>query len=319
MKQRASFATRAGAIAATVGSAVGLGNIWRFPYEAGQNGGGMFIIAYVLCGLILGVPVMLAEFVIGRATHKNMQGALQQLSPGKPFHLMAYVCVAGAVVTLGISGLVTYASYFNDRTSLTRDAVTVASLDTLVAILAGVVIFPAVFSFGLQPEAGPKLIFEILPSVFRQLPCGYVWALLFFVLLIFASLTSTISLNEVAVTFLAEQRGLTRRRAVLASAAMVVPLAVVCALSFNVLRDVRLWNMSLFDICNYAASNVFMLPGGLFTALYVGWFLDRRVLWSQLTNNGTLRGYEVGAVRFCLRWVAPISLVLIFLWFIGLL
>ena len=106
MNKRASFATRMGAIAATVGSAVGLGNIWRFPYEAGQNGGGAFILVYIVCVALLGVPVMLGEFIIGRSTHKNMKGALLQLSPGSSVYRFTYVCILGAVVTLGFYSVV---------------------------------------------------------------------------------------------------------------------------------------------------------------------------------------------------------------------
>ena len=445
MKERATFA-RMGAIAATVGSAVGLGNIWRFPYEAGQNGGGAFILVYILCVALLGIPVMLSEFVIGRSTHKNMKGALLQLSPGSRVYLFTYVCILGAVVTLGfysvvcgwvleyllracvggmsdhtpqeysaifggfvsspwrcvlwtllflgvnfwvlrhgikrgiertsgimmpllfllllvfcvnslllpgsmkgveflfspdfsqltwkgvvdamgqafmsltlgISGLVTYSSYFHDDAPLARDACVIATLDTLVAVLAGVMIFPAVFSFGMEPAAGPKLIFEILPSIFQQMPGGYVWAVLFFVLLLFASLTSTISLSEIPITFLVEERNMSRGRAIGWTAFAALLIAIPSALSFNVLGDVTLWDMNLFDLFNYAASNVFMLLGGLFTAVYVGWFLDRRIIAEQLTNRGRLNTHVQTYTIVCLRYVAPVAVVLIFLYCVGL-
>lgn len=445
MKERVGFATRVGAIAATVGSAVGLGNIWRFPYEAGQNGGGAFILVYLICVALLGIPVILSEFIIGRSTHKNMKGALQQLSPGRKFYLFTYICILGSIITisfysvvcgwvmeylylsvigklgghspseysdmfgglvgspwrsvmwtmiflclnflvmrkgirngieraanvmmpllflllaifcvnslllpnsekglkflfnpdfsqltgrgvvdamgqafmsltLGISGLVTYSSYFSDKTSLTKDAVTVAILDTLVAILAGVMIFPAVFSFGMQPEAGPKLIFEILPSIFNQMPGSTIWAVMFFLLVFFASLTSTISLNEISVTFFVEEKKISREKATWLSAVAIVFLALLSAISFNVLSGIIFWGMNIFDLLNYMASNVFMLLGGLFTALYVGWFLDRRVIREQLTNHGELHGREIGYVVFCLRYVAPVAVLLIFLWCVG--
>ena len=444
--KRIGFATRLGAIAATVGSAVGLGNIWRFPYEAGQNGGGAFIIVYIACVALLGIPVMLSEFIIGRSTHSNMKGALRKLAPKSSIYLMAYVCIAGAVMvlgfysvvcgwvveyicqavagnlqghqpqdysvmfsdfvgspvrmvlftdvflainfavlhkgvqkgiermssimmpllflllvvfcvnslmlpdahkglaflfkpdfgaltwrgvvyafgqafmslSLGVACLVTYASYFNDDTSLTRDAVVIASLDTLVAILAGIVIFPAVFSFGMQPEAGPKLVFEVLPAVFQQMAGGYVWAILFFVLLFFASLTSTISLSEIFITFHIEERNFSRRKAIWITAAVVGSLAVLCALSFNVLKSVTVFGMSIFDLFNYLSSNVFMLLGGLFTALFVGWFLDRRVIVEQLTNRGRLNVPVMNYLMFCLRYVAPVAVVFIFMQLVGI-
>ena len=438
MKERASFGSRLGAIAATVGSAVGLGNIWRFPYEAGQNGGGAFIIVYIGCVILLGVPVMLSEFIIGRSTHKNMRGALKQLSPNSKVHNFSFVCVIGAIITLafysvvcgwvleylfqnifgnmdghfadltgsgwrsvlwtllflgvnfavmlmgvrkgverissvmmpllfliliifcvnscfmpkakegfeflfspdfskltwkgvidafgqafmsltlGIAGLVTYASYFKDDSPLMRDASTIAILDTLVAVLAGVMIFPAVFSYGMQPEAGPKLIFEVLPAVFQQMPGGYVWAVMFFVLLLFASLTSTISLSEIPITFIAEEKKVSRRRSTFYVAVFIVITSTICALSFNVLSDITLFGMNIFDIFNYVSSNVFMLLGGLFTAIYVGWFLNRKVVHDQLTNHGALTTRVEGYVIFCLRFVAPVAVFFIFLWCVGL-
>ncbi len=444
--KRAGFATRLGAIAATVGSAVGLGNIWRFPYEAGQNGGGAFIIVYIACVALLGIPVMLSEFIIGRSTHSNMKGALRKLAPKSKVYNMAYICILGAVLvlsfysvvcgwvveyiwqavmggmqghtpqeysamfsgfvaspwkgvmwtllflfinfavllrgvqkgierissilmpllfvilivfcinslmlpnshkgleflfspdfsaltwrgvvdafgqafmslSLGVACLVTYASYFNDETSLTKDAVVIASLDTLVAILSGIVIFPAVFSFGMQPEAGPKLVFEILPAVFQQMAGGYFWAILFFILLFFASLTSTISLSEIFINFLIEEHHLTRKKATWISAIVVVVLAVLCALSFNVLSSFKVFGMNLFDLFNYVSSNVFMLLGGLFTAVFVGWFIDRRVVVEQLANKGRLNVPVMNYLMFCLRYVAPVAVVFIFLQLVGI-
>lgn len=445
-KKRLGFATRMGAVAATVGGAVGLGNIWRFPYEAGQNGGGAFIIVYLVCILLLGIPVMLSEFIIGRSTHKNMMGALKQLSPKSKVHVFSYICVLGAVVTLGfysvvcgwvieylllaikgdltghtpeqysemfgsfvgdafmctlctvvflavnfvvlsrgvqrgiervsnvmtpllflllvifcinslmlpgswkgmefllypnfeqltwkgvldamgqafmsltlgIGCLVAYSSYFNDETSLARDAATIASLDTLVAVLAGIVIFPAVFSFGMQPAAGPKLVFEILPSVFQQMSGGYIWALLFFVLLFFASLTSTIILSEGPIAFIIEEFHTSRNKAIGCVACFTLAIAVLSALSFNVLSDIIVAEMNLFDLFNYAASNFFMLLGGLFTAVYVGWFLDKRIISEQLSNQGRLNKAMLNYTVLCLRYVAPVAVGLIFLYYVGL-
>ncbi len=434
-----------GAVAATVGSAVGLGNIWRFPYEAGQNGGGAFIIVYLVCVLLLGIPVMLSEFIIGRSTHKNMMGALKQLSPGSKVYGFSYVCIAGAIVTLGfysvvcgwvmqyllqalvgglsghtpteysdmftgfvgsawqcvlwtllflainfvvlsrgvqrgiervssimmpvlfllliifcinslmlpgsmkgveflfkpdfsqmtwkgvvdamgqafmsltlgIGGLVTYSSYFKDDTPLARDAGVIAALDTLVAVLAGVVIFPAVFAFGMEPAAGPKLVFEILPGALQNMTGSYVWAVLFFVLLFFASLTSTISLSEIPIAFISEEFHTTRNHAIAWVAGFTLVISMLSALSFNVLSDVTLWGMNLFDLFNYAASNVFMLLGGLFTAVYVGWFLDKRIIADQLTNRNHLNRGVLNYTVLCLRYVAPVAVIVIFLYSVG--
>lgn len=435
-----------GAIAAAVGSAVGLGNIWRFPFEAGQNGGGAFILVYICCILVMGIPVILSEFIIGRSTHSNMKAALRKLSPGKKYYLFTYVCILGSFVvigfysvvcgwiieylyqalmgnlsghtpqeysdmftslvaspwrcvgwtvlflvlnflvmsrgiekgiervasimmpllfviliifcvnslllpetskglkflfypdfsqltmrgvldafgqaflslSIGISCLVTYSSYFKDDTSLAKDATTVAVLDTLVAILSGVMIFPAVFSFGVEPTAGPRLIFEVLPGIFQQMTGGYVWALLFFLLVFFASLTSTISLSEIPITFMIEEHKMSRPVAILWTALFTFALAVLASLSFNVLDDVKLFGMSIFDLMDYSASNIFMLLGGLFTAVYVGWILDRKVVHEQLTNNGRLKGTMEPYLVFCLRYVAPVSIFFIFLYLTGI-
>ena len=446
MAKRAGFATRMGAIAAAVGSAVGLGNIWRFPYEAGVNGGGAFILVYLVCILIMGIPVILSEFIIGRSTHSNMKAALRQLSPGKKYYLFTYVCIIGSFIvigfysvvcgwiieylyqailgnlsghtpqeysdmftslvaspwrcvgwtviflvlnflvlsrgiakgiervasimmpllflilivfcvnsllmpgaadglkflfspdfsqltlrgvldafgqaflslSIGISCLVTYSSYFKDDTSLVKDATTVAVLDTLVAILSGVMIFPAVFSFGVEPTAGPRLIFEVLPGIFQQMAGGYVWALLFFLLVFFASLTSTISLSEIPITFLIEEHKTSRPRAIVWTAVITLVLSTVAAMSFNVLDDIQLFGKNIFDMMDYAASNIFMLLGGLFTAVYVGWVMDRKVIHEQLTNGGKLKGTMEPYLIFCLRYVAPVSIFFIFLYLTGI-
>ena len=446
MAKRAGFATRMGAIAAAVGSAVGLGNIWRFPYEAGVNGGGAFILVYLVCILIMGIPVILSEFIIGRSTHSNMKAALRQLSPGKKYYLFTYVCILGSFIvigfysvvcgwiieylyqailgnlsghtpqeysdmftslvaspwrcvgwtilflvlnflvlsrgiakgiervasimmpllflilivfcvnsllmpgaadglkflfspdfsqltlrgvldafgqaflslSIGISCLVTYSSYFKDDTSLVKDATTVAVLDTLVAILSGVMIFPAVFSFGVEPTAGPRLIFEVLPGIFQQMAGGYIWALLFFLLVFFASLTSTISLSEIPITFLIEEHKTSRPRAIVWTAVITLVLSTVAAMSFNVLDSIQLFGKNIFDMMDYAASNIFMLLGGLFTAMYVGWIMDRKVIHEQLTNGGRLKGAMEPYLIFCLRYVAPVSIFFIFLYLTGI-
>lgn len=443
-EKRQGFATRIGGIAATVGSAVGLGNIWRFPYVSGSNGGGAFLIVYMICVLLLGIPVIMSEFIIGRSTHKNIHGALRQLAPKSKIYNFSYVCIIGAIITcsfysvvcgwvldylyhsatstlfqadasqyskffehglnsphitcfwtvlfliinffvmlhgvrkgvervsnimmpllfvmlivfcvnslllpgsgkgleylfkpdfsklglkgvveamgqafmslsLGIAALVTYSSYFKDDAPLMKDATTIAFLDTLVAVLAGVVIFPAVFSFGFQPEGGPKLVFETLPAIFSQMPGGTIWAVMFFLLLLFASLTSTISLSEIPISFFCEEWKMSRKKATLLTALIVTVLAILCALSFNVLNGFKLFGMNLFDLFNYASANVFMLVGGLFTAIYVGWFLSKKVIRAQLTNNGTKRSWTMGYIVWSLRIIAPLALVIIFIYYV---
>ena len=445
-EKRTGFTTRMGAIAATVGSAVGLGNIWRFPYQAGENGGGAYILVYLLCVILLGVPIMMSEFVIGRSTHKSMKGAVQELTPGSPFKIFAYVGVLGALLicgyysvvcgwvieylwnsadgtllghtpdqysdifttfvgtpqrcvlwtilflvlnflvlsrgikngierianimmpilflllivfcvnslmlpnsmkgmdflfnikfdklgwegvidamgqafmslSLGVTCLITYSSYFKDDSNLMKDAVTISSLDTLVAILAGIVIFPAVFSFGLEPNAGPKLIFETLPTIFQQMPGGVIWAVLFFVLLFFASITSTISLSEIPITFMIDEYKISRGKAILITATLMTIVAVLSALSFSTLSNITIFGKNIFDFLDYVGPNIFMLLGGLVTAIYVGWVLKKSVVHDQLTNGGMHRSRFVQPyIILCLRYIASVAIVLIFLYYIG--
>ena len=188
----------------------------------------------------------------------------------------------------------------------------------MVAILSGVMIFPAVFSFGVEPTAGPRLIFEVLPGIFQQMAGGYFWALLFFLLVFFASLTSTISLSEIPITFLIEEHKLSRPKAINWTALITFALATVAALSFNVLDDIKLWGKNIFDMMDYAASNIFMLIGGIFTALYVGWVMDRKIIHEQLTNGGRLKARSEPYMLFCMRYVAPVCILFIFLYLTGI-
>ena len=445
--KRTGFATRMGAIAATVGSAVGLGNIWRFPYQAGENGGGVYILVYLACIVVLGIPIMMSEFIIGRSTHKSMKGAVQKLTPGSPFKIFAFIAVLGALLvcsyysvvcgwvieylwnsangtllghsagqysgmfenivsspgscvlwtllflflnfmvlsrgirkgvervsnimmpllfvllivfcvnslmlpgsmkgieflfspkfedlswegvvdamgqafmslSLGLSCLITYSSYFKDDTRLMKDAVTIASLDTLVALLAGIVIFPAVFSFGMAPNDGPDLIFNTFPVIFQQMPGGSIWAVLFFLLLFFASITSTISLSEIPITFMVDEYKISRRKALIITGVLMGIIAVICALSFSTLSDVNLFGMNIFNFLDYIGPNLFMPLGGLATAVYVGWVLKKDVVHNQLTNGGKFRSrFAQPFIIFCLRYIAPISIIIIFLYFTGI-
>lgn len=446
MSERTQFATKIGVIAASVGSAVGLGNIWRFPYEAGLHGGGAFIAVYVMCVLCLGIPVIIAEFVIGRATHRNANSAIDSLVPGSKFRYVSYIgicasimilsfysVVAGWIVeylfqsligklnghtpqeyteifgaltgspwrsllwtylflganflilrkgiqkgierisnilmpilfimlivfcvnslllpnaaeglkfmftpdfsqlspgmiigamgqaffslSLGLTCLLTYASYFSNKTPLVKSATIIAILDTCVAVLAGIIIFPAVFSFGAEPAAGPKLVFEILPNIFQQMPGGYFWSLAFFVLLFFASITSTISMSEIFITFCTEEHAMSRKKATRLNTIIAIVLGTLCALSFNVLADLKIFGKTIFDLFDYVSSNILLPIGGFILAVFVGWIMDKRIVKEQLTNKGTLNVRSMKLIIFCIRYVAPTAIVLIFLYVIGL-
>lgn len=441
-KGRAQFVTRTGVIAATVGSAVGLGNIWRFPYEAGMHGGGAFLLIYLGCVFIVGLPVMLAEFVIGRSTHKGALGAIEQLAPGSAFKLVPYMgivaslmilsfysVVAGWILeylwqsvyqalyhtpvndyaaqfntfvanpwrtlmwtllfltmnfavlargvqkgiervsnllmpllfvillvfcvnslmlpgaseglhflffpdfsavspsmvigamgqaffslSLGLACLLTYASYYSDRTPLIKSGVTIAMLDTLVAVMAGIIIFPAVFSYGMAPSAGPKLVFETLPAIFAQMPGGTIWAILFFILLFFASITSTISMSEISIAFFTDEWHMNRRRASALCIGIAMIVGSLCALSFGVLSDIKIFGKTIFDLLDYASSNILLPIGGVLLSAFTGWVVDRRIVAAQLSVNHPCPLWLLRTLRIAMRWIAPAAILTIFVY-----
>lgn len=444
--ERAVFVTRIGAIAATVGSAVGLGNIWRFPYEAGSHGGGAFMICYIGFIFLLGVPVICAEFLLGRGTRRNVFGAYRAAGGGNwklagyigilasimilsfysvvagwtveyftqsaigaldfdnqtQYHdhfdefsggswrpvaytlgfllinflvlsrgvtkgiervsnilmplllvIMIVFCVnsltlpkaaeglsflfrpdfesldrstlLGALgqaffsLSLGLGCMLTYGSYFDKKTNIGKTAITTAVLDTMVAILAGVIIFPAVFSFGVSPAAGPTLVFEVLPSIFHHLPGGVLWSTLFFFLLFVASLTSTISMSEISIAYFTEQRGMSRRKATILNTSIAMVLGTFCALSFGPMKDFTLFGKTLFDLFDYTSSNILLPVGGIIVSLFIGWKVDKNFVKREMTSDGMIKCKALPLLVFCLRYVCPTGIGIIMLNSLGVL
>lgn len=446
-EKRAQFATKLGVIATTVGSAVGLGNIWRFPFEAGVHGGGAFLLIDLFFIFIVGIPVVCAEFIIGRHTGSNVRGAFRALAPGKPWGIVGYLGLLASILilsfysvvagwtleyiyrsvtgfggvtsveglheqfdafatsdwrpvmwtlvflavnyvilvrgvqkgiekmsnimmpllfvilivfcinsllmpgaaegleflfrpdfskvtptvmlsamgqaffslSLGLGCLITYSSYFNKRTPLLRTAGVMASLDTLVAILAGVIIFPAVFTFGMEPAAGPKLVFEILPSIFYHTPGSVIWSTLFFVLLFLASLSSTISMSEICIAYLTDEFGMSRRKATSCNIGVAMVLGTVCALSFGSLSGWTVCGLTVFNLFDYVSSNIILPVGGMIISVFVGWVLDRSVVRCELMSSGSgVRPWMVSIVVCCLRYVAPACIALVFIFGLGI-
>lgn len=442
---RAVLGGRLSAVLVAAGSSVGLGNIWRFPYVAGDNGGGAFLVVYILCVVVLGLPLMLAEFSVGRAAQRNAVGAYRTFDrrwsivgyngvltaflilgfyfvvagwtaeymvhsltgdlarcasaeeyraafdgfvshPWRPLAytalfvaathfiiakgvqkgiersarlLMPLLFVALAALALhslllpgsgegvrfffrpdfskitpatvlvalgqaffslsiGVGTMVTYASYFRREDNLRHTALHVTILDTLVALLAGAMIFPAVFSAGIEPAAGPSLVFITLPSIFNGMPLGMVWSTIFFLLLVVAALTSTISLHEVVTAYLHEEWRLDRRAAARATTAGTMVLAAAASLSLGPLKEWAVAGMSLFDSLDFVTANILMPVGGVLTCLFVGWRLDKRILKGQLTNDGRLPGRIYPLLRFMLRFVCPALVLLVFLDSLGI-
>ena len=445
MEKRHNFGSKLGIILAAAGSAVGLGNVWRFPTETGAHGGAAFILIYILCVVVLGIPVMLSEFVVGRSTHANTIDAYRRLAPRSAwivqgflgvfaaFIILSYysvvagwtmkylvTAVAGGVskiadpaayytsftihpwwpvvftaivliithvivvrgvqngierfskllmpllfiiitvlvvcsmlmpgakeglrfllrpdfskitadtllsalgqaffsLSLAMGCLCTYASYFRDDANLTRTAVSVVSIDTLVAIMCGFIIFPAVFSVQeITPDAGPGLVFITLPSVFQMAfegapILGYIFALLFYLLLIVAAITSTISLHETITAFLHEH-GLSRRAAACIVTALCLVLGVFCSLSFGPMKDFKpFFGLGFFDAFDFLSAKIIMPVGGIIICLFVGWRLDKKLVRNQVTNGGTLHAPLFGLYLFVIRWVAPTLITLVLL------
>ena len=445
MSERRGFATRMGIILATAGSAVGLGNVWRFPYVTGQNGGAAFILIYVVCLLLLGIPGMLSEFIIGRRGQSNAARAYYSFSgsrvwrlvghlgiltssvilgfysvvagwclqylfasivgtlsgdadyvagyfatfssdPWKPclwavaFILMTHLVVVRGVqkgieraskvlmplllvllvviviascslpgawegvmflfkpdftkitsgtlldalgqaffsLSLGTACLCTYASYFSHDTHLLRAASQIAAIDLLIAILAGLMIFPAVFSVGVEPSQGPSLIFITLPNVFQQAfsaapLLGRIIAILFYALLVFAALTSTISMHEIGTAFFTEELHLPRRRSAWIITSVCSVLAVLCSLSVGAVEGISIMGQPLLDFCDNLTAK-FMLPlGGLLTSIFIGWFANQRDVRDEFTNRGTVARGLFPVYQLAVRFIVPVLILLVFL------
>ena len=451
MTERSNFGSKLGVILATAGSAVGLGNVWRFPYMTGENGGAVFILIYVACVLLLGIPCMLSEFIVGRHGQANAVGAFRKLAGGRPWVIIGYVgvltgflivsyyavvsgwclqyvwaslvghlqgdpeyfrtyfsdllqdpvkpvvwtaiilmmsylivehgirdgieraskvmmptlfllllVIVGAAcmlpgaekgieflfnpdfsklnsdVFLGAMGqafyslsiamgaLCTYASYFSKQTNLTKSATQIAVIDCLVAILAGLMIFPAAFSVGVKPDSGPSLPFITLPNVFQQafagLPLvGYVVSLMFFVLLSLAALTSIMSLHEVATAFLQEEMHLTRKAAALSVTLTATVVGAFCSLSMTGYDGLAFYGRTLFDWFDFVTGQVFLPVVGFLTCIFIGWFVPHKVVHDEFTNWGTLRGRFFHLFVFLVKYLCPLAILLVFLHQFGLL
>ena len=452
--ERASFGSKLGVILATAGSAVGLGNVWRFPYMTGQNGGAVFIIIYVICVLLLGIPCMISEFIIGRHAQANTArayrkvggrnplsyigymsvltgflitgyyavvsgwclqyiwaSAIGQLDGGNPeffktyfnefsqdpvkpiywtfimllatyliiehgvrdgierdskvfmpilFILLLIIVVASCLlpnasqgieflfkpdksmingdVFLGALGqsfysmsiamgcICTYASYFSKQTNLTTSAVQIGVIDSVVAILAGLMIFPAAFSVGVNPDSGPSLIFITLPNVFQQafgsMPIvGYIISLLFYLLLSLAALTSLISLHEVSTSFFQEELHLTRKTAAIIVTVSCCIMGIVCSLSLGPTgTTLHFFEKTLFDIFDFVTGQIFLPIVGFLTCILIGWFVPHKLVRDEFTNRGTLRVDRYFHLYiFLVKYVCPLCILFIFLHQLGLL
>ncbi|MDO5524793.1 MAG: sodium-dependent transporter [Prevotella sp.] len=445
MNNRGNFGSRIGLVLATAGSAVGLGNIWRFPFTTGQNGGAAFIIIYIICILMLGLPGMISEFIIGRHAATNAVRAYGVISGKRVWRVVGvmgilcstiilgfysvvagwclqylYASVAGQIkgdssyvaryftefssdiampvvwamvfiiithfvivkgvrkgiekasklmmptlfvllliivaascmlpnaisgikflfypdfsklssnvmlealgqaffsLSLGTACLCTYSSYFSKRTNLVNAALQIALIDTLIAVLAGLMIFPAAFSVGVKPDAGPSLIFITLPNVFQQafasMPLvGYVISILFYALLALAALTSTISMHEIGTAFFHEELKRPRRHAAWIVTITAIMIAIVSSLSCGAYPQLTVFGMSMMDFFDFLTANILLPAGALLTCIYVGWVVPRSTVMTEFTNRHTVCIRLFPAFLFMVRFVCPICITLVFL------
>ena len=443
MADRGNFGSRLGIILATAGSAVGLGNVWRFPYMTGQNGGAAFIVIYLACILLLGIPGMVSEFIVGRHSQTNAARAYASFSRGKSWGFVGilgiitstiilgfYAVVAGwclhylgasvigqlkgdtdyvqhyfqtfsgdpvkpAILgivfilithfiivrgvrngiekaskllmpllfillliiviascslpdaskgiefllkpdftkvtpkvllealgqaffslSLGTACLCTYASYFTKHTKLLYSATQIALIDFLIALMSGLMIFPAAFSVGVQPDSGPSLIFITLPNVFQQafsfMPAlGYIISIMFYALLVFAALTSTISMHEIGTAFFHEELHITRSKAAWVLTIVCSIIAIFCSLSVGK-PDIQLWGKPMMEFCDYLTAQIMLPAGAMLTSILVGWFASKAIVREEFTNWETSNNKSYFNIYlFCVRFIVPVCILLI--------
>ena len=440
-KKRDGFGSKIGIIAAAAGSAIGLGNIYRFPCELGNNGGAAFLLVYLAVVIFLGIPVMLSELVIGRRSQSNAVGAFKKLAPksawpivgymgvlcgfiifafystvsgwtleyiikavtnsfqGKDlaameqdftdFHNMGwrnvmwqaiFIFLTGFVVfkgvqngieryakilmplllvilivlgirsvtlpgakeglsflfrpdfskidgnvlisalgqgffslSLGMGALITYGSYIKKKDNLTSTAFSVVLADTLIALLAGLVIFPAAFSFGIRPTAGMGLVFNTIPMIFNQMTGGYIFCIIFFVLLAIAALTSTISLLEVVVAYLSEELHINRKWSTVWASVATLFIGSFASLSLMENTPFAIGGRTVFDLMDFVSSNILLPLGGVLIVIFVGWRLGKAKFFEEVTNEGTIKASLKKVIFFIIRYLAPIAITIVFI------
>lgn len=438
--KRGLWSSRLGFIMASAGSAVGLGNIWKFPYITGMHGGGAFVLFFIFCIVAVGVPIMIAEMVIGRHTHKDPVGAFRKLRGGPwtlvgwlgvtaGFVILSYYCVvAGWAVdylwlavkgtfsgkhvqevpelftsllasdlsqlfwqavfmaatvwivlggvsngleranklmmpvlflilivlavrglfspggpralaflftpdwqkldatamleamghaffslSLGMGAMLTYGSYADEGTNIPNVALTVSVMDTCVALLAGIAIFPIVFTYGMAPAAGPGLVFKTLPIIFSQMPGGTLIAIMFFLLLVFAALTSSISLLEVVVAYYCDEKKWQRKTATLVMGLLIFLLGVPSALSNHLLADVHfIGGRNFLDSIDLLATNYILPLGGLLIAIFTGWVMTTRMARGEI-EKGAVNFHYYPAWHFLIKYVSPVLVAIVFI------
>ena len=434
MSSRDQFASKIGFILAAAGSAIGLGAIWKFPYMAGTNGGSVFILLFILCTVVIGLPILIAEFMIGRRGQLDPINSFKTQAPGKPWYMVGWlglvacgiilsfysvvggwilsylfravslkltgqgldfaalfndiianpvevliaqgafmlltllivqagiksgievaskwmmpllfiffillfirsVTLDGAMegikfmfvpdwsylnaetlllalgqaffsLSVGVSAMITYSSYLAPKENIVSSAGNVAVMNIFISILAGLVIFPAVFALGYSPEQGPGLVFIMIPAVFEQLPMGGVFLIIFFILLLFATVTSAIALLEVVVSIGIGKKTAGRRRASWIFAALIFLLGIPSALSYGVMSDFTIMGKNFFDFADYITSSILMPIGALFISLFAGFHYSKKISQQELNSSPIIFNIWLMIVRY----LAPVAILII--------
>jgi len=436
-QNREHWGTKIGFVLAAAGSAVGLGNIWKFPYVTGQYGGAAFIIIYIVCVLILGFPIMIAELVIGRHTEKDPVGAFKKMMGGTiwgyvgyigvfcGFVILSYYSVVGGwtlgyiiksfqglvtaspdveaagklfgkfignpvetiiyhfifisitalivirgikkgierwskvlmplllillfvliikglsmegamkgvaflfnpdfskitveaviaalghsffTLSLGMGAMITYGSYLNKTDDVLKSGAYIVTLDTVIALLAGMAMFPALFAMGMTPVQGPGLIFNIVPAVFGKMQYGLPFSIVFFTLILIAALTSAISILEVVVAYIIDEKGWARKKAVLVFGFIIFLVGVPSALSFGVMGDVKIFfGQTFFDFMDKLATNYLLPIGGFLITLCLGWKYGIKNAYPELDDDTKNKAVKK-AWAFTLKYITPVIL-----------
>ena len=441
------WTSKLGFILAAAGSAIGLGAIWKFPYVAGTSGGGAFLLIFLLFTLLLVLPLLIGEFIIGRSTQKDAIESYKEIAPGSSWHfigrlgmvtcfiLLSFYSVVGGWVliyivkaatgslngltqsdynnlfgevvsdpfisvgaqlvfmamttfviakgvtsgiekaskymmsalfilfiilairsftldgasaglsfflkpdfgnvtsetilfalgqsffalSIGVSVMVTYSSYLSKKESLPQSAVSIVLMNLLVAVLAGLVIFPAVFAFGLEPDAGPTLLFNVLPTIFGQLPFGVLFFLAFLILFLFAALTSAFSMLEIIVAVLAKGDEAKRKKYAWLIGLAIFVVGIPSALSFGLLADISIFGKSIFDAFDFLVSNMMMPLGALLIAIFIPLKIPKEKLFNELKSGSNISAKLFTIWFLLIRYVAPIAIVIVFMDVLGFL
>ncbi|WP_287973200.1 sodium-dependent transporter [Blautia sp.] len=422
-----------GFIMAAAGSAVGMGNLWRFPMLVGENGGGAFVLVYLICIFLVGIPMIIAEITIGRAGGKDAFGSYKALNKkwggvgilavitsfiglsyyavlggwviryifasvtgasdkgseffqtfttnagsqivyylifmvitilivvrgiqkgiessckimmpllvlcmlvivvrsctlpgaekGIEFFLKpdfskltpgAFLAALGQVffsLSLGTGATITYGAYLGKDQKIVKSAGSIAFFDTLVAMIAGFAILPAVFAFGFDPESGPSLMFQTLPTVFGEMPGGKIFGVIFFVLVLFAAVSTSIAYLEVVVSFAVNTFHVTRTKAAVISAGLITCLGIPCALSFGMWSDIKVAGKSFFDLADYLVSNVSLPIGGILACIFIGWVWKSKNAVREITNEGKAEFKLAGVWSVLVKFVLPVLIAAAF-------